>query len=102
MRTLFDSIDADKGGSIDRDEWMQFFCPDRDSVPRALVYDPESAECQKVSGFIFDCDGTIYQLNPPPTPTPKPLLNPTPHLKDVNYPYLQPQPQPRILPLTYP
>ena len=33
MRTLFDSIDADKGGSIDRDEWMQFFCPDRDSVP---------------------------------------------------------------------
>ena len=62
MRTLFDSIDTDDGGSLDRNEWTQFFCPDRDAVPRALVYDPESAECQKVSGFIFDCDGTIYQL----------------------------------------
>ena len=61
MIALFDQIDADGGNSIDRDEWISFFCPDRDAVPRAVVWDPECAECQKVTGFIFDCDGTIYQ-----------------------------------------
>ena len=61
LRTLFDSIDTDGGGSLDRDEWTQFFCAKKESVPRALEWDPEGAECQQVSGFIFDCDGTIYQ-----------------------------------------
>ena len=35
-------------------------CGGSDSVPRAVAWDPEDPECEKVTGFIFDCDGTIY------------------------------------------
>jgi len=36
-------------------------CRASPSVPRPVSWDPTSAECQRVTGFIFDCDGTIYQ-----------------------------------------
>ena len=45
MIALFDQIDADGGNSIDRDEWITFFCPDRCApnpplTPRRSPYPP--------------------------------------------------------------
>ena len=51
MIALFDQIDADGGNSIDRDEWIGFFCPDR-CAPNPL-------------------------LNPPRSPSPPPVPRPT-------------------------
>jgi len=61
MHGLCDKINTDGDDGIDRSEWVEFFCPARDSVPQATRWDPESAECRKITGYIFDCDGTIYQ-----------------------------------------
>ena len=41
MIALFDQIDADGGNSIDRDEWIGFFCPDR-CAPNPLLNPPRS------------------------------------------------------------
>ena len=42
MRDLFDSIDEDGSNEIDRGEWVKFFCPARESVPRPTEWDPEN------------------------------------------------------------
>ena len=61
MRELCDLINTDGDEGIDREEWIQYFCPTREAVPQATRWDPESADCRKITGYIFDCDGTIYQ-----------------------------------------
>ena len=61
MHELCDLINTDGDEGIDRGEWVDYFCPVRDSVPQTTRWDPESAECRKITGYIFDCDGTIYQ-----------------------------------------
>jgi len=61
MRKLYDSIDDNHSDFIDRSEWIQFFCPDREAVPRPKQWDEEREDCHRITGFIFDCDGTIYQ-----------------------------------------
>ena len=60
MRNLYDSIDDNQSDFIDRDEWIRFFCPDREAVPRATEWDEEREDCHQITGFIFDCDGTIF------------------------------------------
>ena len=61
MRNLYDSIDDNHSDFIDRAEWIRFFCPDREAVPRPTEWDEEREDCHRITGFIFDCDGTIYQ-----------------------------------------
>merc|ERR1740130_2035692 len=61
MRELCDLINTDGDEGIDREEWIEYFCPAREAVPQATRWDPGSAECRKITGYIFDCDGTIYQ-----------------------------------------
>jgi len=61
MRELCDMINTDGDEGIDRAEWIRYFCPEREAVAQASRWDPNSAECRKITGYIFDCDGTIYQ-----------------------------------------
>ena len=61
MRELCDLINTDGDEGIDRDEWIEYFCPAREAVAQASRWDPGSDECRKITGYIFDCDGTIYQ-----------------------------------------
>ena len=61
MRELVQLINTDGDEGIDRDEWIEYFCPARESVAQASRWDPGSDECRKITGYIFDCDGTIYQ-----------------------------------------
>jgi HAD superfamily hydrolase (TIGR01450 family) len=61
MRNLYDSIDDNHSDFIDRAEWIRFFCPDREAVPRPTEWNEEREDCHRITGFIFDCDGTIYQ-----------------------------------------
>jgi Ca2+-binding EF-hand superfamily protein len=61
MRELCDLINTDGDEGIDREEWIEYFCPAREAVAQASRWEPGSAECSKVTGYIFDCDGTIYQ-----------------------------------------
>uniref|UniRef100_A0A7S2GL26 EF-hand domain-containing protein n=1 Tax=Octactis speculum TaxID=3111310 RepID=A0A7S2GL26_9STRA len=62
MVAMFDVIDVDLSDQVDREEWTKYFCASRDIVPRADKWNPkENSDCRKITGFIFDCDGTIYQ-----------------------------------------
>jgi len=62
MGEMYDMIDSDGSGSIDSAEWLSFFCPDRQAVPKPIEWDADAnPACAKVTGFIFDCDGTVYQ-----------------------------------------
>ena len=61
MREVCDMINTDGDEGINREEWIRYFCPEREAVAQASRWDPNSAECRKITGYIFDCDGTIYQ-----------------------------------------
>uniref|UniRef100_A0A7S2GHG6 Uncharacterized protein n=1 Tax=Octactis speculum TaxID=3111310 RepID=A0A7S2GHG6_9STRA len=61
MTALFDEIDEDDSREIDREEWGNYFCASREVVSRPDQWNPqENPDCRKITGFIFDCDGTIY------------------------------------------
>ena len=61
MRCLCEQIDVDGENGIDRAEWVGFFCAAKVAVPQAKQWDAQSTECQQISGYIFDMDGTLYQ-----------------------------------------
>ena len=93
MGELFDVIDEDRSGDLELGEWMNFFCTaarppalpalrqrmltdgrsaavratgrNREAVPRPTEWDPDSPACAAITGYIFDCDGTLYQPSGP-------------------------------------
>jgi len=65
MGELFDVIDEDRSGDLELGEWMNFFCRNREAVPRPTEWDPDSPACAAITGYIFDCDGTLYQPSGP-------------------------------------
>ena len=64
---LYDAIDVDGSNDVDQSEWVNYFCRDRQAVREReggkwdTEWDPTEAGCRAISGFIFDCDGTLYQ-----------------------------------------
>jgi len=64
MEKLYDAIDVDGNDDICEHEWLSFFCRDRQTtncVSEPTAWDPARPECAAITGFIFDCDGTLYQ-----------------------------------------